>query len=390
MKFLIVDTYHGAFLRWFYEKHPELGAKSYSEQFRCLMDECFGTADFYSTNLSKLGHEAVEVIANNEVLQRQWAIEHGFSVPANRPSRVPKVVRSLAKRIQPIRSLASWVRRQSPSHSCRLHWWEKVLLRQIDHFKPDVLLVQEISSLGSSFYDEARQRVRLMIGQYGILPRAGANIPPYELILSCHPGFVEHCRSLGARAEYLRLGFEASVLERMPETDNLSHALTFIGACGNVHLARKVLLETIARKYPLQWWGYGCDSLDKESPLRPCFRGSVWGLHMYQRLAQSRITLNMHIDQAGPYAANMRLFEATGVGTLLITDWKENLHEMFEPGKEVVAYRSPEECVELIQHCLENDDEREAIARAGQQRTLREHTYYHRMQELVDIVREYL
>ena len=41
-----------------------------------------------------------------------------------------------------------------------------------------------------------------------------------------------------------------------------------------------------------------------------------------------------------------RLFEATGVGTLLVTDWKKNLHEMFEPGKEVIVYHSPEECAE--------------------------------------------
>ena len=45
---------------------------------------------------------------------------------------------------------------------------------------------------------------------------------------------------------------------------------------------------------------------------------------------------------AKSYANNMRLYEATGVGALLVTDWKENLGEMFEPGKEVVAYRSPE------------------------------------------------
>ena len=86
----------------------------------------------------------------------------------------------------------------------------------------------------------------------------------------------------------------------------------------------------------------------------------------------------------------MRLYETTGVGTLLITDYKDNLHTLFEPGKEVVAYSSAEECVERIQYYLKHDDEREAIARAGQQRTLREHTYYQRMQELVDIVRKYL
>jgi len=63
---------------------------------------------------------------------------------------------------------------------------------------------------------------------------------------------------------------------------------------------------------------------------------------------------------------------------------------MFEPGKEVVTYHNAEECAELIQYYLEHHEEREAIARAGQERTLREHTYYQRMQELVDIVRKYL
>jgi len=110
---------------------------------------------------------------------------------------------------------------------------------------------------------------------------------------------------------------------------------------------------------------------------------------MYQVLRDSLLTLNHHGD-VGPYANNLRLFEATGVGTLLITDWKENLAEMFEPGKEVIVYRTPEECAELIKYYLEHDDERQAIARAGQQRTLREHTSYQRMQDLVDIVRKYL
>lgn len=78
------------------------------------------------------------------------------------------------------------------------------------------------------------------------------------------------------------------------------------------------------------------------------------------------------------------------MGALLITDWKENLHEMFEPGQEVVAYHSPEECAELVQYYLTHDVERKAIANAGQQRTLRDHTYDKRMQEFVDIVQNYL
>jgi len=52
---------------------------------------------------------------------------------------------------------------------------------------------------------------------------------------------------------------------------------------------------------------------------------------MYNVLKNSKITLNNHIGIAGCFAGNMRLFEATGVGTLLITDWKTNLKEMFKP-----------------------------------------------------------
>ena len=110
---------------------------------------------------------------------------------------------------------------------------------------------------------------------------------------------------------------------------------------------------------------------------------------MYQVLRNSLLTLNHH-GNIPSSANNLRLFEATGVGTLLITDWKENLPEIFGLGKEVIAYRTPEECVELIKYYLEHDSERKAIAQAGQQRTLREHTYYQRMQELVDILSKYL
>ena len=118
--------------------------------------------------------------------------------------------------------------------------------------------------------------------------------------------------------------------------------------------------------------------------------GQLWGCEMYQVLRHSKITLNHHIGVAGAYANNMRLFESTGVGTLLLTDWKKNLSDMFEPGTEVVAYRTAEECIELMNYYLEHDEERASIAWNGQQRTLREHNYFQRMGEFVEIVRRYV
>ncbi|HEV2722504.1 MAG TPA: glycosyltransferase, partial [Thermoanaerobaculia bacterium] len=79
-----------------------------------------------------------------------------------------------------------------------------------------------------------------------------------------------------------------------------------------------------------------------------------------------------------------------GAGALLVTDWKENLHDMFEPEREVVTFRTREECREKIEHYLAHPAERDRIAAAGQARTLRDHTYAVRMPELVETLRKYL
>lgn len=116
--------------------------------------------------------------------------------------------------------------------------------------------------------------------------------------------------------------------------------------------------------------------------------GPAWGRDYFQILHDSKITLNRH-GNVPPYANNLRLFEATGAGAMLISDWKSNLKEMFEPGEEIIAYRTPEECGELVQDYLKHDDEREAIAKAGHRRTLSGHTYYRRMVELIDMIGRY-
>ena len=117
------------------------------------------------------------------------------------------------------------------------------------------------------------------------------------------------------------------------------------------------------------------------------YRGQAWGLEMYRVLAASRITLNVHIDMAGPAAVNMRMYEATGVGTLLLTDDGVNLSELFEAGKEVVTYRTPQEAAEKVHYFLEHENERMAIAKAGQQRTLQNYTYDHVIGRMLDCFR---
>jgi Uncharacterized protein conserved in bacteria len=107
---------------------------------------------------------------------------------------------------------------------------------------------------------------------------------------------------------------------------------------------------------------------------------------MYQALRRSKVTLNSHIDMAGREAGNMRLFEATGVGAFLLTDFKDNLHTLFAPDQEVAVWRSVDDCLAAIDRAIGDDDARTSISRAGQARTLAQHTYRRRAAEILGFV----
>ncbi len=370
MRILILDPCYPEFLNSFYAENPGLQESCYSEQWRAFMDQFFGAADFYSSNLTKLGHEALEVIPNSELLQSQWAKEHDLKLNNQW---------TITKR----RGLVPW-----PQRTRRPDWIDEVLLAQIRDYRPDILYVQDVNNTSPELLGEARSFARVIAGQIACPIAPETNLQNYDLMISSFPHYVEYFRAQGLNSQYLRWAFEPRVLEKMENTE--AGGVVFVGGLSRQHQERINLLEAIAAKQPLEFWGYGVESLDADSPLRKAYRGSAGGLKMYQLLRNAKIAINHHINAAENFANNMRLYEASGVGTMVLTDYKQNLNGLFEVGKEVVAYRSFDECREMIAHYLSHEPERESIARAGQQRTLREHTYYHRMQELIDILTPHL
>ena len=373
MKILIVDTYYPAFLASLYRGKSGLGSFSYQAQVDTLLDQCFGTSDFYSRHLKELGCDAQDLIVNCVPLQESWARESGarysplaLRVP-HRFFRLPWIGRRLA-------ALPGLV---------------EIAVAQVQALSPDVLYCQDLSFFPPEALARLRKHVRLVVGQIACPLPPEPFLKGYDLILTSFPHFVPRLRALGMASEYFRIGFDTRVLEKLGEV-NKDIGASFVGGISRHHGKAIPVLEYLARNTPIQFFGYGADSLDQDSPIRARHHGEVWGLDMYRALARSRVTLNRHINVAENYANNMRLYEATGVGSLLITDHKDNLHELFEVGKEVVAYSSPEEAAELIRYYLDHPDEAAEIARAGQARTLRDHTYKRRMEELVPVLERHL
>lgn len=82
-------------------------------------------------------------------------------------------------------------------------------------------------------------------------------------------------------------------------------------------------------------------------------------------------------------AVNQRVFDVPACGGFLITDQRRQMDLLFEPGREVVAYASPEEIPELLRHYLRRPQDRKRISQAARRRVLQEHTYDLRMSKLL-------
>lgn len=351
MRFLILDTCYPAFLRRHYADDPDLGRRTYGDQWRSLMSTFFGTADSYSYALGELGHEGHEIVANCAPLQEAWEREHG------RAGRGPFRLRR-----------------------------EAIVAAQAADYRPDVVYVQNMRFFSTRLLRRLRGLGATIVGQIASEPPEARTLQAYDLVLTSFPHFVERFRTLGVRSEYLRIGFDPRVLARLEHEDakREQHGAVFVGALNRTqHSAGNALLERAAQRTPIDFWGYAGDSWPATSPIRRRYHGQAWGIDMFRVLYESRVALNRHIGAAEEYANNMRLYEATGVGTLLLTDAKRNLAELFEPGREVVTYADDDELVAQIEHYLQHDEERRAIAVAGQQRTLREHTYRSRLEEVL-------
>ena len=116
----------------------------------------------------------------------------------------------------------------------------------------------------------------------------------------------------------------------------------------------------------------------------------VMGLDMYSILTKSRITFNKHTDYIDNEVGNMRLFETTGVGTCLLTDTGNNMPDLFEEDKEVVTYRTVDEAIEKAKYLIDHEDVREEIGKAGQERTLKDHTVFSRCQLIDEAIQKML
>ncbi len=97
----------------------------------------------------------------------------------------------------------------------------------------------------------------------------------------------------------------------------------------------------------------------------------------------SGTTINFNCTSAQMKGAvNQRVFDVPASGAFLLTDYRRQIEELFEPEKEVIYYHSPEQARDLAAFYLEHDQARQTVAAAALQRVQAQHQYEHRLETI--------
>lgn len=106
----------------------------------------------------------------------------------------------------------------------------------------------------------------------------------------------------------------------------------------------------------------------------------------------STINLNLHSsserDGVEPFGdfVNPRTFELASSQAFQLVDNRLLLGDMFEVGSEIATFADEGELEDRIDYYLRRPDERAAIVQKSHQRAISQHTYVHRMREMLEII----
>jgi spore maturation protein CgeB len=401
---LKITSFYKDFLNHYYQSYPQITGKSYDEQYKHLMDQGYGYADYFPRYLEKnYSLSASEIIHNAVPLQRAWALEKGSRLSG-----------------------------------------DELLLEQIDSIQPEVLFIQDSSNFDAAFLDRIREKVkslRLLIG-HCCAPYTAANLESFgrfDVMLTCSEKFLTELGQHQINCYLFPHAVESSLVKELSSQSTSENDIIFIGSLlyrNEFHRKRIAYVEEILKR-GLPFRMYGMIEEDpwhrlkikqatwlfvklaydagirgfqknrhlrkiaqlKEMPKRNRYpsiirenlrRDMLFGKQMLDEIARHAIGFNLHGGVAGDFAANVRMFEVAGAGTLLVTDHKRNIGDLYDPDSEILTYESIEECIEKLKWAIDHPVEAAEIARAGQRRTLHDHSVEKRVDLLYDIIKQEL
>ncbi len=196
----------------------------------------------------------------------------------------------------------------------------------------------------------------------------------FDLVFCAQRPGAKAMRKAGVAARWCPLAFDPEIHRKHPLPKILD--ISFVGNSGRfrwgnffydgkeVFRERTKLLSLLKKRFNL-------------------FMGKFFFEDMAVVFSLSKIVFNKSVKDD----VNMRVFEALGCGSLLLTNRIGPGQDLlFKNGEHIVEYRSRKELIEKAEYYLKHEEEREKLAAQGREEVLRKHTYAHRMEYMLSFV----
>jgi spore maturation protein CgeB len=169
------------------------------------------------------------------------------------------------------------------------------------------------------------------------------------------------------------------------EMEEFGADVSFVGA-GYAN-RREILPQLITPEWRLKVWGNEWDGATAIEPVLQRGGARIDTETCIKVFNATTVNLNLHshtgkgLDPDADFV-NPRTFELAACGAFQLVDHRSLLGELFTQ-EEMATFRTVEELPQRIRAALHEADIRRGMARAAYDRVVREHTYRHRMKELL-------
>ncbi len=345
-KCLFVHTYPENYLEEIYS-NGELMNMTYTEQKEYIISQYYGVSDFYSYNLRNYDWLTGDVIVNCEHVQSAWAKE-----------------------------------------KISVNTGYGILIDQLKEIKPEIVYLLDVSILTPDLSKEIKRNCNLLVAQIDNIDNLNPAVYALDIIFTSVIEYVSKFRAMGVTTYYLPHSFDSRVLNSSKSIKERKYNTSYIKHKDDLLTDDLNIIEALNEKSEITLWGE-IVGLDENSKLLANYKSNAFGQKVYDIYSNSKIALCIN-EFENKFTNPQKMYDICGCGALLLTNYNENLNSVYQIGTECVAYSNTEEAIALIKFYIENPEDANMVAKAGQNRTLNEYSYTRTMAFISEILIRHL
>lgn len=344
MKFLKININYREMLEDFFTKYPNISQKNYKEICNLYYNEFYWPSNFLEKKLKELYdwecNNIIFPLENNDqtsIFFKKWCEWNNL-----------------------YSSLTSKYDR---------------LIFQIVYYNPKIIYIHELTKFPEIFFEQLKLlKPSIKIIGWNCDPTSFQNLNGQKYIdniFTCS----NDIKNILIKNNFLSVTkvnhmFEPDILKSIKFTSK-KYDIVFFGQLSKKWYQERIDFFKYLIKNNINITIFG--KTDDEILKKYC-KPAVYGKEIYTIIKESKIVLNIHSNDS-KFARNIRLFEVTGIGSMLLTDYKVNMDKLFKENIEVITFKSFKDTLSKIKYYLENEEEREQIALNGQKRTINKYNY---------------